>query len=393
MPIVSTTDSTSTDDRAGRCYGCFRPQEDCFCDQIPTIDNRTAVLILQHKREQFHPFGTARIVQRALRNSELRVGLDGRFQSGLNLQPGAGLLYPGDEAELLDDLPAERRPRQLVILDGTWHHAKTMLRDLPELRTLPRYKLAPTAPSRYGFRREPRAECISTVEATIAALRGLEPELDGLDALMDAFLAMVNRQLSRAKRGFGRRLRLRPKRTFKNIPRALVGDLKNIVVTYGESAPHDPTNPTALRPPVHWVAERLGTDERFSCLIEPPCPVDGTLLSHWQLTRGDFVNAVTLTAARAAWTAFLQPTDVLTAFNKGVAQLAEQLGGDATSCLVLKSVDFGTEHRYATLDQWLAVEEIVVGPRQLPGRAGTRLANLAAFVRHLHALSNEAVCR
>ena len=376
---------------SGRCYGCFRPEEDCFCDQIPAIDNATAVLILQHKRERFHRFGTARIVERALRNSELHVGLDGRFEAGLPLKPGAGLLYPGDDAELLDDLPAERRPRQLVILDGTWHHAKTMLRDLPELQSLPRYKLAPTAPSRYGFRREPRAECISTVEATIAALRVLEPELGGLDALMDAFLAMVNRQLSRPKLGFGSRVRLRPKRTFKNIPRALVGDLENVVVAYGESVPRDPANPRAPRAPVYWVAERLGTGERFSCRIELNCVVDEALLEHWRLSREDFVHAVTLPEACVAWSAFLRPTDVLTVFNQGVARLVEQLGGDAAACLVLKSVDFGADHRYTTLDAWSAAAEIVAAAPSQPGRAGRRLANLAAFVRHLHVVGRDAV--
>ena len=97
---MSTLSATST----RRCYACFRPAKDCFCDTIPAIDNRTNILILQHKRERFHRFGTARIVNRALRNSELSVGLDGRFEAGLGLKPGAALLYPGPESELLDEL-------------------------------------------------------------------------------------------------------------------------------------------------------------------------------------------------------------------------------------------------------------------------------------------------
>ena len=57
-----------------RCYDCFRPRSDCFCDKIPVIDNRTDVLILQHTRERFHAFNTARIVRKALTNSRLLVG-------------------------------------------------------------------------------------------------------------------------------------------------------------------------------------------------------------------------------------------------------------------------------------------------------------------------------
>ena len=37
----------------------------CFCEAIPQIDNRTDVLILQHVGERFHPFNTARIVQKS----------------------------------------------------------------------------------------------------------------------------------------------------------------------------------------------------------------------------------------------------------------------------------------------------------------------------------------
>ena len=363
------------------------------------------MLILQHKRERFHPFGTARIVARALGKAELRVGLDGGFAGGLGLKPGAGLLYPGPDAELLNALPPERRPRQLVVLDGTWHHAKTMFRDLPELQALPRYRLAPTEPSRYGFRREPHAQFISTVEATIGALRVLEPELAGLDQLMDAFLTMVNRQLGRSKANHGVRKRKRPRKTFQNVPVALVDNLENIVVAYGESAAsvqgsQDQGAPRAARTPAHWVAERLGTGERFGVRISPPGPLDEMLLRHWELAREEFADALSPAEAGAAWRKFLRPTDVLTVYNQGVADLAKQLdvqphgmsqrGVGSPSCLVLKSVDLRAQKRYATLDELIVAEEIAVGSPRHPGRAGKRLANLAAFVRHLHGPANES---
>jgi DTW domain-containing protein len=350
---------------AGRCYGCFRPREDCFCAAIPAIDNRTHVLILQHKREQFHPFGTARIVERALRSSQRLVGLDGRFAAGL----------------------PEQRPRQLVVLDGTWHHAKTMFRDVPELHALPRFRLAPTEPSRYGFRREPHAQFISTVEAVIAALRILEPELSGLDGLMAAFLAMVNRQIERSKPTYGARRRKRPRQTFQNVPLAIVNQFENIVVAYGESLPNAVAGSHAL--PAYWVAERLATSERFSARIAPPVPLDETPLGHWELTAEDFAAAVSPAEARAAWQAFLRPSDVLTVYHQRVADLAEQLSGrKATSCLVIKSVDLHPGRRYGTLEELLTADEIPVAPPNHSGRAGRRLANVAAYVRHLHVLAN-----
>src|SRR6476469_5195690 len=174
-----------------RCYGCFRPKEACFCASIPTIDNQTEVLILQHRRERFHPFNTARIVQKALCNSRLLVDHTNNLAGQLRLNPRAGLLFPGPTALLISDLTFEQRPAQLVVLDGTWHQAKTMIREIPALHTLPRYQLAPAVPSRFRFNRQPTTTSLSTVEAAVTALRSLEPDTNGLDQLLIAFDTMV----------------------------------------------------------------------------------------------------------------------------------------------------------------------------------------------------------
>jgi DTW domain-containing protein YfiP len=196
MPKLLAQESSLASATRDRCYACYRPAVDCFCNVIPTIANKTKVLILQHMRERAHPFNTARIVHRALENSSLLVDHTINLATKLVLKPGAGLLYPGPDAALLDHLPVGQRPQQLVIVDGTWHHAKTLLRDIPQLHGLPRYKLAPSSPSRYRLRREPSAVYLSTLEATVAALRVLEPATWGLDQLIAAFDCMVERQLA-----------------------------------------------------------------------------------------------------------------------------------------------------------------------------------------------------
>jgi DTW domain-containing protein YfiP len=129
----------AVEDVRDRCYSCFRPRGVCFCGTIPRIDNKTEVLILQHVRERFHPFNTARIVREALTNSRLLSDHTPRLAAGLRLKLRAGLLYPGPGATLLADLPADQRPDQLVVLDGTWHHTKTLLRDIPALGRLALY--------------------------------------------------------------------------------------------------------------------------------------------------------------------------------------------------------------------------------------------------------------
>lgn len=181
------------------CYGCIRPRGDCLCATIPTIDNRTEVLILQHLREQFHPFNTGRLVHRALRRSQLAVANNQKLAESLPtlLKPRAGLLYPGPEAALISELPVDQRPDQLVILDGTWLHAESMIRDIPQLRGLHCCRLAPTEPSCFRIRRAPDPLALSTVEATVAALRVLEPDTPGLDRLLAAFVAMIDHQIGR----------------------------------------------------------------------------------------------------------------------------------------------------------------------------------------------------
>jgi DTW domain-containing protein YfiP len=171
----------------------------CFCEAIPRIDNRTDVLILQHVRERFHPFNTARIVRKALRHCHLIVDHNQRLgMHDLPIRAGAGLLYPQTNAHSLAELSAAERPVQLVIIDGTWHQAKTIVRDVPQLRDLPCYRLAPSSPGQYRIRREPDAQSLSTLEATVAALQVLEPDTVGWDLLLSAFHKMVENQLGHA---------------------------------------------------------------------------------------------------------------------------------------------------------------------------------------------------
>lgn len=368
-----------------RCYDCFRPAGDCFCDAIPAVDNQTEVLILQHMRERFHPFNTARIVNLALRNSSLLVDHTARLAQRLSLKLGAALLYPGDNVPLLVDLPAGNRPKQLVILDGTWHHAKTLIRDIPALQRLPRYALAPGSPSRYRIRREPQAAFLSTVEATVAALRVLEPATVGLDSLLQAFDQMVERQLGHPKSEQVRKHIGRRKRTVRNIPQAL-GDLDNLVVAYGESAPAQRDCWHLSRQPVYWVAERLLTGERFGVFIRPGFELSETYLAHLELASEDFAGAQSLREARAAWSAFLQPGDTVAVYNQGTARLYHQLSSTAGQCIVLKSVDFHPGRRYQSLDELLAAEGQMPEPAKQHGRAERRLAQVIAFARFLNAL-------
>ncbi len=386
MTAPDATELTGTAASRERCLSCFRPRGDCYCDSIPTIDNQTPILIVQHRRERFHPFNTARMVHRALARSTLLVDHVPAIAAQLTVSPGAALLYPGPDAELLEDVPADRHPRQLIIIDGTWHQAKTLVRDIPALRKLPRYGLAPVEPSRFRIRREPNAVFLSTVEATVAALRVLEPQTPGLDELLAAFNVMVERQLLHPKSENGWRRNATRTPGGRNIPKVLLGAAERIVVAYGEvlTAGDDPGG--AKRAPAYWVAERLGTNERFACAIQTIAPVPAKALGHWELSDDHWRGALPLEAARANWGNFLRRDDIVAVYSHGTAQLLSQLEGHALPCVELKSIDFNPRQRYSTLDELIAVEGFNVGPAMIPGRAGQRLANAVALVKHLRAI-------
>jgi DTW domain-containing protein YfiP len=370
-----------------RCYECFRPKEACFCASIPIIGNETDVVILQHRRERFHPFNTARIVHKALRNSCLLSDHTSNLAAQLRLKPRAALLFPGPTAQLISDLAPKQRPDQLVVLDGTWHHAKTLLREIPALQSLPRYRLAPTAPSRYRLRRQPSITSLSTVEAAVTALQILEPGTHGFDQLLSAFDTMVEDQLAHPGSPNGQRFNARRNRTFKNIPLALLGDLENIVVAYGESAVGERECKHIAGPPISWVAQRLSSGETFSCTLIPPKSLDDVFLGHLELTRADFDSALSLDDAKLQWAKFQRQRDVVTVFHPGTARLYSYLAGDRDPCLVLKGVDLESNPRQPILEVFSPTQGFPVATWEKTSRAGKRLANTIAFVRHLNALA------
>lgn len=186
------------------CYRCWRADVVCICSLVPRIANRTAVTILQHHRERRHPIGTERILRLGLTRCQTWIA---QRHSGLTVPqiPDAaecGLLYPHREAIVLadDTCPIEQRPelriRELIVLDGTWSQAKALYRSNPWLARVPHYALAPRRGSDYRIRRQPRQECLSSVEAVVAALRLIEPETKGLEGLLEAFRSMVRIQES-----------------------------------------------------------------------------------------------------------------------------------------------------------------------------------------------------
>src|SRR3954467_7064051 len=180
------------------CPRCNKPLPLCICDSITAIDNRIALLILQHPQEQDRALGTARLLALHFPNAVLKIGLSWPSLSKALGRPVAdpsrwAVLYLGSakvsefgtESEIVAiNRKGEIEPHQrailgdiegIVLLDGTWSQAKALWWRNAWMLKCQRVILGPKRPSAYGkLRKEPRADGLATIEAAAMLLAGLE---------------------------------------------------------------------------------------------------------------------------------------------------------------------------------------------------------------------------
>ena len=256
------------------------------------------------------------------------------------------------------------------------------MRDVPELRDLPGYRLSPATPGQYRIRREPNPQSLSTVEATVEALRALEPDTLGLGDLLAAFHKMVETQLAHAGSRQARRKKQRSDRP-RDLPQILWDHPTGLVVAYGEATPHHHGHGAKAAGPVNWVAQRLETGERFSCILQQEPPISATVLRHLRLHPEDFRDAVSPNEFRDRWQQFLSPDDVLIFYHQRTYQLLRPSEVAGRRHLILKSL-FGRWHRtFHTLEELLDIAGVALPAAPVANRAHQRLDMAVALVRHL----------
>jgi DTW domain-containing protein YfiP len=214
------------------CPRCLKPSTLCVCEGIAPIDNRIALVVLQHPQEQDKALGTARLTTLHFRNAIFKIGLSWPSLAAILGRPADpqrwAVLYlgsarpadlpPGRDVVVLDAkgaaLPdqdaALRGIAGIVVLDGSWSQAKTLWWRNPWVLKARRVVLAPGRPSRYGaLRREPRREGLSTLEAVGLLLGRLEgkPEIEA--ALLASFERLLSRYRMAQPRKDYRRRRVR----------------------------------------------------------------------------------------------------------------------------------------------------------------------------------------
>lgn len=215
-----------------KCARCWKAPEACLCAELPSISAKTRLLILQHPQESRNPLGTARLASLAVKGAVHRVGLSWRsLGHALGSEADAsdwGVLYLGTRengksaqpSKPLTVLGRAGRPipaklKGLVILDGNWKQSKTLWWRNPWLNRLKRVVLNPDTPSAFQrLSRQPRKQCLCTLESVRYALAALEgpsakPEL--LDELLKKHIERIEVTLpSTRKRPEGARRRPEP---------------------------------------------------------------------------------------------------------------------------------------------------------------------------------------
>lgn len=192
------------------CYTCRRVKANCLCGSIKPFATKLRFVILMHDDEaKKQRTGTGRLAKLCLKNAELIVGTDFTQDAQVNAllkdpacQPF--LLYPGPQAVNFqtigkEALPPGRTPL-IFVIDGTWRSSKSILYKSSNISALPRLSFAGSYVSQFKFKKQPKAHCVSTIEAIYYLCReaetaGHEAPLPQKEVLLTVFKQMVDTQL------------------------------------------------------------------------------------------------------------------------------------------------------------------------------------------------------
>lgn len=148
--------------------------------------------------------GTGRLCHLVLKNSRLHVGVDFTHDSKVRAliddpEYQSVLLFPTPQAVNLSQdgyrtVVANKQKLQIFVVDGTWPLARKLLRLSGNLRALPTVSFTPQKPSSFQFKKQPRAECLSTLESIHLLLElGQQQGVEAADRNIDQLPAIFER--------------------------------------------------------------------------------------------------------------------------------------------------------------------------------------------------------
>ena len=198
------------------CLRCLQPRFSCYCEHVQRFDPKIKFVILIHPIEMRRRIATGRMSHLCLENSHLIMGQDYTRNMQVNellednrYQPM--VLYPSRLSMNLSQMPEEKKtylfdPKKIpliFVIDGTWGTARKTMHQSQNLKHLPRLSFDLSQESQFRVRKQPKAGCLSTIEAIhrLLDLLGAEDH----HRLLHVFNQMVEKQLGFVKRDYRRR--------------------------------------------------------------------------------------------------------------------------------------------------------------------------------------------
>lgn len=211
--------TTGTQSTRAFCQSCWQPDFNCFCEQVRPFDPNIEFVILIHPIESRRRMATGRMAHLGLANSQIIRGsgfancprinklLENNSFDNFVLSPGLNSVNLShlSENELTVKFGTLKKIR-IFVLDGTWANAGKMLTRTPKLVDLPRICFTPNRPSNFRVRKQPHANCVSTIEAIhqtielLAPYRHIDTTANQHDQLLQPFNWMVEEQIVRIKK-------------------------------------------------------------------------------------------------------------------------------------------------------------------------------------------------
>lgn len=196
------------------CLKCRRRLRTCICEYLSPFPTSSRFIILMHPMEyKKEKVGTGRFSHLILENSAIFVDIN--FDQNIPFQKmlqdphyESYVLYPGDKVvDLSGDVGADflnGKPKQFIVIDGTWPCAKKMMKLSTTLHHVPRVSFSTNRTSAFKVKHQPLPECLSTVESihqVICELNrlGLETTQGKEENLIQVFEKTVGQQLSLAE--------------------------------------------------------------------------------------------------------------------------------------------------------------------------------------------------
>lgn len=184
-----------------------------MCNHITPIETNTKFIILMHPKEfQKTKNGTGYLTYLSLKNSVIYRGIDFTNYKEINalindINNNCFILYPDNNSIDITkvNIQKENKTNVIFIIDATWPCSRSIIKNSPNIASLPKISFQYKTPSQFKIKTQPNAYCLSTIESTRCVLQELtKHDIESLNTtqltnFLKPFKQMVAYQVDRAK--------------------------------------------------------------------------------------------------------------------------------------------------------------------------------------------------